>query len=122
MDNPKFSPINTYGIPVNAVPYELCELLSLRAVPHFGEFTAGSYNLIFPTNIMKIHSMNKVPPMLEQAIDRAKPMLTECEYFIINYDATHYVKKKLPLKSTGMRIISSQTRRHHTPVYFQRVG
>ena len=35
---PMSAPINTFGIPVYAVPYEACELLSLRAVPHFGEY------------------------------------------------------------------------------------
>ena len=106
MANPKFSPINTYGIPVNAVPYELCELLSLRAVPHFGEFNTDSYNLIFPTNIMRIQAMAKMPLALIQAVERAKGILTEYEYFIINYDATNFMKKKYPLKSTRILIIS----------------
>ena len=122
MDNPKFTPINTYGIPVNAVPYELCEQLALRAVPHFGEHASGNYNLIFPTNIIKLHTIAKTPPILQQAIDRARSLLTECEYFIINYNATHFVKKKLPLKSTSIRIMSPQTRSHYAPIRLQGHG
>ena len=34
----KYIPINAFGIPVNAVPYEICDLLRIRAVPHFGEY------------------------------------------------------------------------------------
>ena len=112
MDNPKFIPINTFGIPVNAVPYQLCDMLSLRAVPHYGEYytkTTGesSYSLIYPVNIIKTQPISKLPPILQNAIDKAKPIVTEVEYFIINYDATNYLKQKEPIKSTSRLIISA---------------
>ena len=49
---------------------------------------------------MKVPKMDKVPAPLANAIKKANSIITEREYFIINYDAYNFIKKKFPLKNS----------------------
>ncbi len=84
-------------------------------------FSVGQpYNIIYPINIMSTSKMPLLPPALQKAYDTTKDSITEHEYFIINYDATNFLKNK-STKDTSTLFISTQNKRNCPPIHIQRV-
>jgi hypothetical protein len=52
---------------------------------------------------MSTSKMPALPPILQKTYDSTKDAITEYEYFIINYDATNFLKNKQP-KDTSIII------------------